>query len=144
MLIVFVQLDGDVEVLNFDVVVLYLLLQGCEYILLLEIGLYWFVDMLYGEEGQLCEDMWDCLLYWLMGIIDMFGVVIVVLFVNGQELFEVVCEVQEYLYQVVCDVFWFGMGVYLFDWFFWVCSNDDLDMLLVVKVDLVLRMLYWY
>lgn len=124
-LIALAQPDGDAEAPNLDAAVSHLLSQGCEYILSSETGSHRLVNTLYGEEGQLREDMWDRSPHRLMGITDTLGAAIAALLANGQEPPEAVREAQEYLYQAVRDAFRPGMGAYLPDRFFWARSNDE-------------------
>ncbi|ERJ33981.1 Phosphomethylpyrimidine kinase [Burkholderia sp. AU4i] len=138
-LIALAQPDGDAEAPNLDAAVSHLLSQGCEYILSSETGSHRLVNTLYGEEGQLREDMWDRSPHRLMGITDTLGAAIAALLANGQEPPEAVREAQEYLYQAVRDAFRPGMGAYLPDRFFWARSNEDADTPPAVKVDPVPR-----
>ncbi|WP_175778381.1 hydroxymethylpyrimidine/phosphomethylpyrimidine kinase [Burkholderia anthina] len=138
-LIALAQPDGDAEAPNLDAAVSHLLAQGCEYILSSEPGSHRLVNTLYGEEGQLREDMWDRSPHRLMGITDTLGAAIAALLANGQEPPEAVREAQEYLYQAVRDAFRPGMGAYLPDRFFWARSNDDADTPPAVKADPVPR-----
>ncbi len=134
-LIALAQPDGDAEAPNLDAAVSHLLSQGCEYILSSETGSHRLVNTLYGEEGQLREDMWDRSPHRLMGITDTLGAAIAALLANGQEPPEAVREAQEYLYQAVRDAFRPGMGAYLPDRFFWARSNEDSDTPPAVKAD---------
>ncbi|MCA3840348.1 bifunctional hydroxymethylpyrimidine kinase/phosphomethylpyrimidine kinase, partial [Burkholderia sp.] len=138
-LIALAQPDGDAEAPNLDAAVSHLLSQGCEYILSSETGSHRLVNTLYGEEGQLREDMWDRSPHRLMGITDTLGAAIAALLANGQEPPEAVREAQEYLYQAVRDAFRPGMGAYLPDRFFWARSNEDSDTPPAVKADPVPR-----
>ncbi|MET3818865.1 hydroxymethylpyrimidine/phosphomethylpyrimidine kinase [Burkholderia ambifaria] len=138
-LLALAQPDGDAEAPNLDAAVSHLLSQGCEYILSSETGSHRLVNTLYGEEGQLREDMWDRSPHRLMGITDTLGAAIAALLANGQEPPEAVREAQEYLYQSVRDAFRPGMGAYLPDRFFWARSNDDADTPPAVKADPVPR-----
>lgn len=138
-LIALAQPDGDAEAPNLDAAVSHLLSQGCEYILSSEMGSHRLVNTLYGEEGQLREDMWDRSPHRLMGLTDTLGAAIAALLANGQEPPEAVREAQEYLYQAVRDAFRPGMGAYLPDRFFWARSNDDADTPPAAKADPVPR-----
>lgn len=124
-LIALAQPDGDAEAPNLDAALSHLLSQGCEYILASEAGSHRLVNTLYGEEGQIREDMWDRPPHRLMGLTDTLGAAIAALLANGQEPPEAVREAQEYLFQAVRDAFRPGMGAYLPDRFFWARSNDD-------------------
>ncbi|NVE22482.1 bifunctional hydroxymethylpyrimidine kinase/phosphomethylpyrimidine kinase [Burkholderia glumae] len=124
-LIALAQPDGDAEAPNLDAAIAHLLSQGCEYILATETGSHRLVNTLYGEEGQIRQDLWERTPHRLMGVTDTLGTAIAALLANGQEPPEAVHEAQEYLYQAARDAFRPGMGAWVPDRFFWARSNDD-------------------
>ncbi|ACR27908.1 bifunctional hydroxymethylpyrimidine kinase/phosphomethylpyrimidine kinase [Burkholderia glumae] len=124
-LIALAQPDGDAEAPNLDAAIAHLLSQGCEYILATETGSHRLVNTLYGEEGQIRQDLWERTPHRLMGVTDTLGTAIAALLANGQEPPEAVREAQEYLYQAARDAFRPGMGAWVPDRFFWARSNDD-------------------
>jgi hydroxymethylpyrimidine/phosphomethylpyrimidine kinase len=118
------QPDGDGESPSLDTAIAHLLSQGTEYILSMQAGTHRLVNTLFGEEGQLRQDVWDRPTYRVMGITDTLGAAIAALLANGQEPAEAVREAQEYLYQTACHAFRPGMGAYLPDRFFWARDQD--------------------
>ncbi|MCR1766391.1 hydroxymethylpyrimidine/phosphomethylpyrimidine kinase [Burkholderia glumae] len=124
-LIALAQPDGDAEAPNLDAAIAHLLSQGCEYILATETGSHRLINTLYGEEGQIRQDLWERTPHRLMGVTDTLGTAIAALLANGQEPPEAVREAQEYLYQAARDAFRPGMGAWVPDRFFWARSNDD-------------------
>ncbi|MEX3526449.1 MAG: hydroxymethylpyrimidine/phosphomethylpyrimidine kinase [Burkholderia sp.] len=125
MLIALAQPDGDAEAPNLDAAIAHLLSQGCEYILATETGTHRLVNTLYGEEGQIRQDLWERTPHRLMGVTDTLGTAIAALLANGQEPPEAVREAQEYLYQAARDAFRPGMGAWVPDRFFWARSNEE-------------------
>ncbi|WP_186133928.1 bifunctional hydroxymethylpyrimidine kinase/phosphomethylpyrimidine kinase [Burkholderia gladioli] len=124
-LIALAQPDGDAEAPNLDTAIAHLLSQGCEYILATETGTHRLVNTLYGEEGQIRQDLWERTPHRLMGVTDTLGTAIAALLANGQEPPEAVREAQEYLYQAARDAFRPGMGAWVPDRFFWARSNEE-------------------
>ncbi|MEA3121948.1 MAG: hydroxymethylpyrimidine/phosphomethylpyrimidine kinase [Paraburkholderia sp.] len=118
------QPDGDAESPSLDTAIAHLLSQGTEYILSMQSGTYRIVNTLFGEEGQLRQDMWDRPAYRVMGMTDTLGAAIAALLANGQEPAAAVREAQEYLYRAACHAFRPGMGAYLPDRFFWARDDD--------------------
>ncbi|WP_017924880.1 hydroxymethylpyrimidine/phosphomethylpyrimidine kinase, partial [Burkholderia glumae] len=114
-LIALAQPDGDAEAPNLDAAIAHLLSQGCEYILATETGSHRLVNTLYGEEGQIRQDLWERTPHRLMGVTDTLGTAIAALLANGQEPPEAVREAQEYLYQAARDAFRPGMGAWVPD-----------------------------
>lgn len=117
------QPDGDADAPGLDAAIAHLLSQGAEYILSMQTGTHRLVNTLFGEEGQLRQDMWDRPPHRLMGTTDTLGAAIAALLANGQEPAEAAREAQEYLYQATLHAFRPGMGAYLLDRFFW--AHDD-------------------
>jgi hydroxymethylpyrimidine/phosphomethylpyrimidine kinase len=124
-LIALAQPDGDLEAPNLDTAIAHLLAQGCEYILATESGTHRHVNTLYGEDGQIRQDLWERQPQQMMGVNDTLGSAIAALLANGQEPPEAVREAQEYLYQAAREAYRPGMGAYLLDRFFWARSNED-------------------
>ncbi len=124
-LIALAQPDGDLEAPNLDTAVAHLLSQGCEYILATESGTHRHVNTLYGEEGQIRQDLWERGPHRLLGMPDTLGAAVAALLANGQEPAEAVREAQEYLYQAAREAFRPGMGAYVLDRFFWARSNEE-------------------
>jgi hydroxymethylpyrimidine/phosphomethylpyrimidine kinase len=124
-LVALAQPDGDAESPSLDAVIAHLLSQGAEYILSMQSGTTnQLVNTLFGEEGQLRQDMWDRPANRLMGMTDTLGAAIAALLANGQEPAVAVREAQAYLYQTAFHAFRPGMGAYLPDRFFWARDDD--------------------
>jgi hydroxymethylpyrimidine/phosphomethylpyrimidine kinase len=124
-LLALAQPDGDAEAPTLDAAISHLLSQGCEYILSMETGTHRLVNTLYGEEGQLRQDLWDRGPQRVTGMTDTLGSAIAALLANGQEPAEAVREAQEYLFQAMQNAFRPGMGAYLPDRFFWARDTDE-------------------
>jgi hydroxymethylpyrimidine/phosphomethylpyrimidine kinase len=120
-----VQPDPDAEAPSIDNALSELLSQGCEYILLTAAGTHQIVNTLFGEEGQIRQDIWERGPHRLLGVNDTLAAAIAALLSNGLEPPEAVREAQEYLAQASKFAFRPGMGGYIPDRFFWAKAEDD-------------------
>jgi hydroxymethylpyrimidine/phosphomethylpyrimidine kinase len=114
-----IQPDGDAESPSVERALAELIESGCEYLLLTDGVSGRHINTLFGEEGEIRQDVFVREAHSILGIGDTLASAIAALLAAGMEPPEAVREAQNYVYQAVRAAFRPGMGAYIPNRLFW-------------------------
>ncbi|MGI4860793.1 MAG: bifunctional hydroxymethylpyrimidine kinase/phosphomethylpyrimidine kinase [Janthinobacterium lividum] len=113
------QSDSDGDAPTLEQAVAQLVEDGCEYLLLSEHTAGRHINTLFGEEGEIRQDVFVRDPQPMLGIGDTLASAIAALLATGMAPPDAVREAQNYLYQAVHAAFRPGMGAYIPQRLFW-------------------------
>ncbi|MCY0387534.1 bifunctional hydroxymethylpyrimidine kinase/phosphomethylpyrimidine kinase [Robbsia sp. Bb-Pol-6] len=127
MVLQLMQSDSEGDAPTLEQAVAQLVEDGCEYLLLSEHTAGRYINTLFGEEGEIRQDVFLRDPQPMLGIGDTLASAIAALLATGMTPPDAVREAQNYLYQAVRAAFRPGMGAYIPQRMFWAHRHAGAD-----------------